>query len=130
GVILVVPPPSTIESASEDPAESGVVRLAVGDEVCWRNDGDDGDLCFAIGENDAIEFNGAALATVSALSGLVSTDDARLTDARTPTAHAASHQHGGSDQIATATSGTANTIPKAGANGRLARSWVARAIKS
>lgn len=41
----------------------------------------------------------------------------------TPSAHASSHQHGGSDQIATATPG-ANAIPKAGAGGTLADGWL------
>jgi len=45
-------------------------------------------------------------------------NDARLSDARTPTAHTASHKHGGADEVATATAG-ANAIPKAGAGGTL-----------
>lgn len=40
-----------------------------------------------------------------------------------PSAHASSHQHGGSDQIATATPG-ANAIPKAGSGGTLADGWL------
>lgn len=50
-------------------------------------------------------------------------NDARLSDARTPTAHAASHQNGGSDEVATATAG-ANAIPKAGGAGTLAIGWI------
>lgn len=50
-------------------------------------------------------------------------DDSRLSDARTPTAHASSHQSGGSDEVATATAG-ANAIPKAGAGGTLAIGWI------
>lgn len=42
----------------------------------------------------------------------------------TPSAHATSHQHGGSDEVATATP-TANAIPKAGAGGTLAAGWIA-----
>lgn len=38
-------------------------------------------------------------------------------------AHAASHQNGGADEIATATPG-ANAIPKAGAGGKLAAGWI------
>lgn len=49
-------------------------------------------------------------------------NDSRLSDARTPTAHASSHQHGGSDEIATATP-AANAIPKADGSGKL-NSWV------
>jgi len=50
-------------------------------------------------------------------------NDSRLSDARTPTSHAASHQNGGSDEIATAAA-TANAIPKAGAGGTLAIGWI------
>lgn len=53
----------------------------------------------------------------------VVTTDSRLSDARTPTAHASSHQNGGSDEIATATP-AANAIPKAGAGGTLASGWI------
>ncbi len=50
-------------------------------------------------------------------------NDSRLTDARTPTGHAGSHRHGGSDEIATATP-AANAIPKAGAGGTIAAGWI------
>ena len=50
-------------------------------------------------------------------------DDSRFTNARTPTAHASTHQNGGGDEIATATAG-ANAIPKAGAGGTLAVGWI------
>jgi hypothetical protein len=40
-----------------------------------------------------------------------------------PDAHAASHQHGGSDQVATATPG-ANAIPKANGSGDLDIGWI------
>lgn len=49
-------------------------------------------------------------------------NDARLSDARAPTAHASTHQNGGGDEVAAATS-AANTIPKTGATGYL-NSWV------
>lgn len=50
-------------------------------------------------------------------------NDSRLSDARTPTSHASSHQHSGGDEIATATA-AANAIPKAGAGGTLAIGWI------
>jgi hypothetical protein len=53
----------------------------------------------------------------------VITTDSRLSNARTPTAHATSHQNGGADEVATATPG-ANAIPKAGSGGTLASGWV------
>lgn len=54
----------------------------------------------------------------------VAGNDARLTDSRTPLAHKASHQNGGSDEVATALPG-ANAIPKAGAGGTLAIGFLA-----
>lgn len=41
----------------------------------------------------------------------------------TPALHAASHQHGGSDEVAVA-AGAANAIPKANGTGRLDPSWI------
>ena len=49
-------------------------------------------------------------------------NDSRLSNARTPTAHATSHQHGGSDEIGTATA-AANGIPKATSAGKLDSGW-------
>lgn len=49
--------------------------------------------------------------------------DARLTDARTPTAHASSHQSGGADEIATIMA-TPNGIPKADSDSWLNNSWL------
>jgi len=75
-------------------------------------------------------FGGAALLNVGTTTGTVAAgDDSRLSDARTPTAHAASHQNGGSDEIATATP-AANAIPKAGASGTLAAGWLPPAAGS
>lgn len=56
-------------------------------------------------------------------------NDTRLSDARTPTAHATSHKNGGSDEVATATAG-ANAIPKAGAGGTLAAAWVQEVLNA
>ena len=70
--------------------------------------------------------NAALAGTDGAPSGAnryVTNSDSRNSDARAPTAHAASHQNGGSDEIATATPG-ANAIPKAGAGGTLAGGWI------
>jgi len=53
---------------------------------------------------------------------VVQASDARLSDARTPTAHATSHKNGGGDEVATATPGN-NEIPKANASGKLAAGW-------
>lgn len=54
-----------------------------------------------------------------ALAGVVvQGNDARLSDARTPTAHAASHKNGGADEVATTTP-AAGAIPKADGTGKL-----------
>lgn len=50
-------------------------------------------------------------------------NDSRLSDARTPTAHAATHKNGGGDEVAVATA-AANAIPKAGAGGTLSATWL------
>lgn len=56
-------------------------------------------------------------------SRAVQATDARLSDARTPSAHTTSHKHGGADEVATATA-SANAIPKAGSDGKLAQAWM------
>jgi hypothetical protein len=50
-------------------------------------------------------------------------DDSRLSDSRTPKAHATTHQNGGSDEVATVSPGV-GAIPKAGSNARLAYGWL------
>ncbi len=52
-------------------------------------------------------------------------NDARLSNARTPTVHATSHENGGSDEIATSTP-AAFAIPKADSGGTL-NAWVSSA---
>lgn len=46
-----------------------------------------------------------------------------IDDGGTPAAHAATHQNGGGDEIATATP-SANAIPKADSSGKLASGWI------
>jgi hypothetical protein len=60
---------------------------------------------------------------------VVQGNDARLSNARTPTAHAASHKNGGADEVAVAAA-AANAIPKAGAGGTLAKEWLPAATTS
>lgn len=59
----------------------------------------------------------------SVASKAVQANDTRLSNARTPTAHASTHKHGGSDEVASATAG-ANLIPKAGSGGTLDLGWL------
>jgi hypothetical protein len=61
--------------------------------------------------------------TTTSNSQAVSTDDARMNNARTPLGHAVTHQNGGGDEIATAVP-AANGIPKAGTGGTLAAGWL------
>lgn len=70
-------------------------------------------------ENDALVGTGVP----SSLDVYVSDSDPRNTNARPPTAHASDHQHGGSDEVATATP-AANAIPKATAGAVLAAGWI------
>ena len=53
----------------------------------------------------------------------VEANDSRLSNNRNPTAHAVNHQHGGSDEVATATP-AANAVPKAGGGGKLGSGWL------
>ena len=77
--------------------------------------------------NDPTAGEKAALAGTagvpSATNRYVTDADPRNSNARTPTAHASTHQHGGTDEVATATP-AANAIPKADATGRLAVGWL------
>jgi hypothetical protein len=50
-------------------------------------------------------------------------NDSRLSDARTPTAHATTHQDGGSDEVATEDA-AAGAIPKANQRGELDDDWI------
>ena len=66
----------------------------------------------------------SAVANIGSTSGTVcSGTDGRLSDARVPLTHATTHQHGGTDEVATATA-AANAIPKAGSGGTLDVGWI------
>ncbi|HEX4311895.1 MAG TPA: hypothetical protein VHZ25_17830 [Acidobacteriaceae bacterium] len=69
-------------------------------------------------------LRGAAVLDVGTGTDTVAAgDDSRFTNARTPTAHASTHQNGGSDEIATVAP-AANAIPKAGGGGTIAAGWI------
>ena len=114
---------------SDTPGASKVPRAGVGGTLA------DGWLSAAIARSADIAAEATARAaadashaalTTGAHGGIVSSADTRLSDARTPIAHAATHQHGGGDEIATATP-AANVIPKTGAAGNL-DSWISTAL--
>ncbi len=69
------------------------------------------------------DLDGGWIAYGSSASTACEGNDSRLSDSRTPTSHASSHQNGGSDEVATATP-AANAIPKAGAGGDLDGGWI------
>ena len=71
--------------------------------------------------------------TTTAHGGIVASTDARLTDARTPTAHKASHATGGSDALTAANVGAEVALGNPASNGYIlsstaagVRSWVAQ----
>ena len=75
--------------------------------------------------------------TTSAHGGLVASDDSRLTDARTPTAHAATHADGGDDEITPAAIGAEPALGNPASSGYVlsstaagVRSWIAAAASS
>lgn len=76
------------------------------------------------------DADASAQLTTLGVSAFIKTlvDDADATAARTTlgaaaSTHAAQHQHGGADEVATATP-AANAIPKAGSDSRLAYGWL------
>lgn len=92
-------------------------------------------LSFGTGAGDITEGNDSRIPTQDENDALQGTDgspsnsnryvtdsDPRNTDTRVPSAHAASHQHGGTDEVAIPTP-TANAIPKALGTGRLDGAW-------
>ena len=87
-----------------------VTRRADQDEPVLRIEEPDGSFTTVIDEDGALVGAGEAGAvaedlatheseTTDAHGGIVASDDARLTDSRTPTAHAASHATGEADEI-------------------------------
>ena len=79
-----------------------------------------GGIVTEAGANAANDIGGTAGATTAAKVGAL---------ADSVTAHKARHQHGGADEIATATP-AANAIPKAGAGGTLAAGFIPQATTS
>lgn len=68
------------------------------------------------------DLDGGWITYGSSASTACEGNDSRLSDSRTPTSHASSHQDGGSDEVATATP-AASAIPKADGSGKL-DSWI------
>lgn len=60
-------------------------------------------------------LGGAAVLSVGSTTGTVAAgDDSRMTNARTPTAHAATHLDNGTDPVATFTSARTGVVPASG----------------
>jgi hypothetical protein len=51
----------TFISGSTNPATTGILRLASGDSICWRNVAGSGNLCFAKDLSDVLSWGGGAI---------------------------------------------------------------------
>lgn len=86
--------------------------------------GGTGNLDWTVGTNRAYGYGNPGSAQTHADNDYVFLIMTEETTANIPpAAHAATHQNGGSDEVATATAG-ANAIPKAGSGGKLDKAWV------
>ncbi len=115
--LLVTPDPIIVGTTAQDWEEH--LDIDFGTTGGTATEGDDSRVPTQ-DENDALQGTNGSPSNVNRY---VTNTDPRNTDSRAPTTHAASHQHGGSDEIATATPG-ANAIPKAGAGGDLDGGWI------
>jgi hypothetical protein len=116
---------SSHASAGSDPvtlAESQVTSLTTDLAATEKTTNKNAASGYA-GLDGSSKLTGSQIPYGSSSNTAAQGNDSRLSDSRTPTAHHASHQNGGSDEIATATAG-ANAIPKAGAGGTLASGWL------
>lgn len=105
---------------------NNAILLALVDSA--TNDDDDWIILEASAGSD-LAPNVASLRTLgTGAQQAAAGNDSRFADARVPLAHAATHKHGGSDEIATATP-AANEIPKANGTGKL-DAWITGASES
>src|SRR4029077_19922335 len=51
----------SVSSSSANPAASGFPRAASGDQYCWRNNANSGDVCLSKNSSDQLLFNGSAV---------------------------------------------------------------------
>lgn len=107
---------------AENIVASGLDAIADGDVYARTT------ISGAIDANAIAATPGASLAARLQAAANVA-NGADVTADNAPKAHAASHKHGGSDEIATATPG-ANVIPKAGADSKLAAGFIPQATNS
>lgn len=56
---------------SSNPSTAGLFRLAVGDSIGWRNNGNDGNLLLSVNVSDQLVFNGSSVISnaITALTG-------------------------------------------------------------
>lgn len=103
------------EVATDTPIANGIPKALGSGEL------DPGWLPYATTSTEGVVFlaynNGTTAGTV------VEATDSRLSDDRYPTTHAANHQYGGGDEVATQTP-VGNGISQAGGSGNLARGWL------
>lgn len=107
---------------AENIVASGLDAIADGDVYARTT------ISGAIDANAIAATPGASLAARLQAAANVA-NGADVTADNAPKAHAASHKHGGSDEIATATPG-ANVIPKAGVDSKLAAGFIPQATNS
>jgi hypothetical protein len=59
-----------VKSASANIASSGMLRLAKGDSVAWRNNANGADLALGVNASDRLTFGGVAIPTISSTDAL------------------------------------------------------------
>lgn len=75
--------PNTVEatqflSASAIPALTGLIRLASGDQICWRNNANNADACLSKNASDSLLFNGTGFPTASTMNTWTATQTFNL----------------------------------------------------
>lgn len=122
GIISVFPLGQKGEQGVTGPEGPGVPAGGSTGQFLTKNSGDDFDTLWAALTFAMVGSTPTTLAGYG-ITDACGADDARLSDARVPTAHAASHRDGGSDEVATATA-AAGAIPKAGPGAELHEAWL------
>ena len=119
--IITTPDPITVDTT--DITFTEIPLIVLGTSAGTAAEGNDSRIPSQDENNALVGTDG----TPSTSNKFVTNSDSRMTNARTPSSHASSHQNGGGDEVATATP-AANAVPKAGGDGKLADGWIPDAI--